>query len=336
MTAHGATIENVRRMNYSIEDLTVNINTVNRPAFLEAALQSVIETTPAGASLQIVFNGTPLEVRTRTIEQAAAWDGPTRFVVLEDMLSVDESHSHALASIATPLVNFMGDDDVVLGSRFPAIINAFNTMEPRPAAITTFAKRIAGGADNPTIGSNKDLGPTTIPEWRDFHSTGQAYELLWPGSVLRTELLREIGGFEAPFAQSFDNRIFSQLSLLGPVVSLPERNFGFRIHQGSMSSSNWKAQNEIVRFVAACHGANLAAASEPTFEEFRNSEACAPVAVRLRRQLRDRSRIHFRRGGAQSLSGMRLVGASNMAAAAILWPPAFVEKIKDQIGNRNY
>lgn len=318
-------------MAYGIEDLTVNINTVNRPEYLEACLESLIETTPEGAPLQIVFNGTPPEIRDRTIAQAARWKGPTRFEYLEEMLSVDASHNHALAGITTPLVNFMGDDDIVLGSRFPAILRAFNTMDPEPAVVTTFARRIAGDAHRPNIGSNKDLGPTTISEWRAFHSTGQAYELLWPGAVLRTDLLRSFGGFEAPYAQSFDNRIFSQMSFLGPVVSLPDRNFGFRIHQGSMSSANWQAQNEIVRFVAASHAANIEGRAEPTFEEFQRAEAADPPHVQLRRRLRDRSRIHFRKGGQLALGGNKAKGVANMAASAVLWPPAFIEKLSDQI-----
>ncbi len=322
-------------MAYGIEDLTVNINTVDRPEYLEACLKSLIETTPEGASLQIVFNGTPLETRDRTIEQAGAWKGPTRFEHLDDMLSVDASHNHALACIETPLVNFMGDDDIVLASRFPAILDAFNTMDPEPAAVTTFARRIAGDAFTPAIGSNKDLGPTTIAQWREFHATGKAYELLWPGSVLRVDLLCSFGGFEAPYAQSFDNRIFSQLSFLGPVVALPERNFGFRIHQGSMSSKNWQAQNEIVRFVAASHTANLQGRREPTFEEFQLAEASDPRYVQIRRQLRDRSRIHFRKGGQLALGGEKVRGVANIAASAVLWPPAFVEKLLDQVGNRS-
>lgn len=322
-------------MAYGIEDLTVNINTVNRPEYLEACLKSLIETTPEGASLQIVFNGTPPDIRDRTIAQAQSWRGPTRFEYLEEMLSVDESHNQALAGIETPLVNFMGDDDIVLGSRFPAILDAFNTMEPEPAVVTTFARRIAGDAFTPAIGSNKDLGPTTVEQWREFHSTGQAYELLWPGSVLRTDLLRSFGGFEAPYAQSFDNRIFSQMSFLGPVVALPERNFGFRIHQGSMSSTNWQAQNEIVRFVAASHSANLEGRPEPTFEEFRHAESTDPSYVQLRRQLRDRSRIHFRKGGQLALGGDKARGVANIAASALLWPPAFIEKLADQVGSRS-
>lgn len=320
---------------FGLEDLTVNICTVDRPDYLQACLASLLDTTPEGVPLQILFNSTPAATRERTIAQAESWNGPTRFVHIEDIVPVDESHNRALAGIETPLVNFMGDDDVVLGNRLPAMVDAFNSLDPQPAVVTTFARRVAGDPFEPSIGSNKDLGPTNVSDWKAWHDSGQAFELLWPGAVLRTGLLREIGGFEAPFSQSFDNRIFSQMSFLGPVISLPTRDFGFRIHQGSMSSTNWKAQNEIVRFVAASHLARIEGRTEPTYDDFVTAEAADPIQVRVRRQLRDRSRIHFRKGGELALSGRRAKGAANIAASMLFWPPAFVEKVSDQIGNRS-
>lgn len=317
---------------FTAEDLTVNICTVDRDEMVEACLQSLIDTTPTGVSLQIVFNASPERMRTRVKELASQWDGPTAFIELDEMVPVDESHNRALAGVSTPLVNFMGDDDVVLGNRLPLILNAFNSIEPTPAVVTTFARRIAGDPFEPAIGSAKELGPTTVDEWRTWHGSGEPFEMLWPGAVLQTEQLRSIGGFEPPFSLSFDNRIFSQLSFLGPVLSLKDEQFGFRIHQGSMSTSNWRGQNQIVRFVRACHQANLAGRVEPTLEEFRSAEAADPWLVRTKRDLRDRSRVHFRKGGALALSGDRLAGAGHMALSMVLWPPAFIDKVADQIG----
>ena len=322
------------RVQYRLEDLTVNINTVDRPEYLDACLASLIKTTPEGVPLQILFNATPGWIRDRTIDQAKAWNGPTNFIHIDEIVPVDESHNRALAEIDTPLVNFMGDDDVVFANRLPAILEAFNTLEPEPAVVTTFAKRIAGDAFKPVIGSNKDLGPTTVAEWSTWHESGKAFELLWPGAVLRTDILRKIGGFEKPFSQSFDNRIFSQMSFHGPVVALANRDFGFRIHQGSMSSANWQKQNEIVRFVAACQRANIEGSDEPTYDEFLAQEATDPRYVRAHRQLRDRSRIHFRKGGQMLLAGERVSGAANIAASMLFWPPAFAEKVRDQVGQR--
>ena len=181
---------NENRPQFTVEDVTVNINTVNRPEYLEACLASLIRTTPSGVSLQIVFNGSPTEIVERTLEQAKAWQGPTNFVVLDEMLPISGSHNRALASIETPLVNFMGDDDVVLGNRLPVLIEAFNRNEPTPVVVASYAHRIAGDPLAPALGSVKKLGPITIPEWRSFHASGEPFELLWPGAILDVAALR--------------------------------------------------------------------------------------------------------------------------------------------------
>ena len=317
---------------FEVEDLTIAINTLDRPDFLWACVESLLETTPVGVSLQVLFNGSEAEVRERTIEQVADWPGPTKFIHLDEIAPIDESHNTALAAVETRLVNFMGDDDVVLGRRIPRIIDEFNRTDPTPAVVTSFARRIAGDALAPTLGSNKDLGPTTVAEWRVWHESGTAFELLWPGAVLRVDALRAIGGWELEFAPSFDNRIFSQMSFHGPVLAIPDRQFGFRIHQGSLSTSRWKSQREIVRFVAACHRANIEGRPEPTLEQFQADEKADPLWRRYARDLRDQSGLHFRVGGAKALSGDRAAGAGHLAASAALWPPNFVEKVRDQVG----
>ncbi len=320
------------RPTYTVEDLTIALNTVDRPEFLRAALASLLETTPPGVTLQILFNSSSQATRDATIEQAQAWNGPTRFIHHEQILPIDESHNAALAAVETPLVNFMGDDDLVLDERITRIIETFNATDPVPSVVTSFARRIAGSPDDPVLGSNKDLGPTTVDEWRAWHASGKAFEILWPGAVLRTDLLREIGGWEPDFALSFDNRIFSQMSFHGPVLAVPDRSFGFRIHQNSLSTSKWSDQRHIVRFVAACQEANVEGRPEPTAAEFRAAEDNAPLAERVARNLRDRSGLHFRVGGAKALSGDRFGGATHLARAAVLYPPAFFDKVLDQYG----
>ena len=317
---------------YGIRDLTININTLERPALMQAALASLIRTTPAGATLQLLFNGTPHELRETILSQAEGWRGEVNIIHLEETLPISESHNTALAGITTRLVNFMGDDDIVLGNRLPALLDAFNTFDPTPLVVTSFAHRIAGDPFKPAIGSKKDFGPTSIEEWEEWRSTGKLFELVSPAAVIQTERLRAIGGFEEPFGDAFDTRIFTRLALDGPVVSVPDRQFGFRIHQGSLSAGNWTRQHQLNRYVGACQAAMLKNEPEPSFEDFAAHEKQQPRLQRVHRTLRERSRLHFRTGGELVLSGRRLAGARHLVASLLWWPPAFVHKIADQIG----
>lgn len=315
---------------FRVEDITVNINTVNRPGYMEACIESLIETTPGGVSLQIVFNGTPAEIREPALERAKVWDGPTNFVVLDDILPIATSHNHALSSIKTPLVNFMGDDDVVLGNRLPKIVEAFNSNSPTPVGVTSYARRIAGDAFEPNIGSLKSLGPTTITQWRRWHRSGEPFEMLWPGSVLDTEALRSIGGFSEEFANIFDTQVFSQLSFVGPVLSITDDQFGFRIHSGSNSTSNWGPQRQLLRYFRVCHEAQLDSIDPPTREEFERIEASQSRVQRLRRERNENAQLNFRLGGEHWLSGQKAKGLTFFARSFLSSPAAFVSKVDDQ------
>lgn len=316
---------------YTIEDLTINVCTVDRHHQLLACLDSLTETTPPGAPLTVVFNGSPAEMIDAARERIDAWPGPTHLEIVEDTLPVTDSHNLALSLVKTPLVNFMGDDDIVLGERLPLILDAFNDLDPEPLVVTTFARRIAGDTYRPRIGSGKELGPTTIEGWAQWRDDGRMFEMLWPGAVLNTEALRSIGGFEADFDRTFDNRIFTRLSVLGPVLSLPDHNFGYRIHEGSLSTSNFILQSQQVRHVQACRTAELEGRPPPTRAEFVRSEEEAPLHERLRTRLRAQSRMHFRRGSAFLFGdGRKAEGLGHLAAAAAIWPPAFIEKVLDQ------
>lgn len=319
------------RTTYENADLTINICTVDRQEQLLAALDSLLQTTPEGVALNMMFNGSPPEMVAATQSRIDAWKGPTNVEVLDEIIPVTDSHNHALSLIRTPLVNFMGDDDVVLGERVPVILDAFNELEEEPVVVTTFAKRVAGDAHNPRIGSNKDMGPTTIAEWKVWRDEGRMFEMLWPGAVLNTGALRSIGGFEKQFERTFDNRIFTRLSTVGPTLSLSDRNFGFRIHEGSLSTSKFIVGSQQIRHVQACRTAELEGRPAPTQEEFAQSERDAPAYRRAHVYLRSRSRMHFRRGSAFLFEGGRIPEATGqLAASAILWPPAFLEKLLDQ------
>lgn len=319
------------RRTYGLSDLTINICTVDRQEQLLAALDSLLRTTPEGVPLNMMFNGSSPEMVEAAQSRIDAWKGPTNVEVLDEIIPVTDSHNHALSLIRTPLVNFMGDDDFVLAERIPVILQAFNELEEEPVVVTTFAKRVAGDAHNPRIGSNKDMGPTTIDEWKVWRNEGRMFEMLWPGAVLNTEALRSIGGFEQEFERTFDNRVFTRLSTVGPVLSLPDRNFGFRIHEGSLSTSKFIVGSQQIRHVQACRTAELEGRPEPTQEEFIQSELDAPAYRKAHLYLRGRSRMHFRRGSAFLFEGGRTPEAiRQLATSAVLWPPAFIEKVLDQ------
>ncbi|MGI9607592.1 MAG: glycosyltransferase [Acidimicrobiales bacterium] len=319
---------------FELADLTVNINVVDREDYLLACLQSLLETTPPGPRLNVLFNGSNSGLIERSSELIDRWPGPSSTIVLEETEPLWKSHQAALDSIRTRFVNFMGDDDIIFDERLPRIISAFNELTPTPGAVTTFAKRIGPTIDPIRIGSSKDLGPTTIDEWMALSSEGAMFEMNFSGAVFRTESLHRAGGFAEEFSETADNRLFTVIGATEPVIALPERSFGYRIHPNSVSSSRFLSQAQAVRHVAACARAVVEGLPEPTREEFVAAEEADPRRVRIGRDLSARSQMHFRRGAAEMLQGRPIRGASLVALSAAMSPLRFTRSLRNQIGRR--
>ncbi len=315
---------------YASSDVTIVVTTVERPAFLHACIESLLRTTPPGVPLLVFFNGTTESTRCRVRPLLERWPGDVSVAGTDETVSIDISHQRALDRVRTRLVNFMGDDDIVLEQRLDLLVDRFNTVEPEPAVVTSWARRIAGPPFEPRVGSQKSLGPTSVAEWKAWRAQGRVFEMLWPGSILRTDLLRRVG-FEADFRLSLDNRIFTQLAQVAPVLAVPHDGFGYRIHQGSISSARWREQQQHARFVERCALARQNRQCEPSFEMFMAEERDAPLFTRTRRELRSRSRRHFRTGGELMLDRSIVRGIAHLAMALLLWPPSFAEKLADQM-----
>lgn len=320
----------------SLTDLTVNVNVVDREDYVVACLESLLKTTPAGPRLNVLFNGSRPGLIDRTSALLEQWSGPSSTIVLDSTEPLWKSHQIALDAVETTLVNFMGDDDIILEPRLQDIVDGFNEITPTPGAITTFAKRIGPSLDPVRIGSNKDLGPVTVEEWRRLSERGAMFEMNFSGAVFRTESVRRAGGFTEEFTETADNRLFTVIAASEPVLALPRRSFGYRIHPNSVSSSRFLSQAQAVRHVKACGIAAARGIPEPSRAEFIAEESQSPAYVRIGRDLSARSQMYFRRGAAEVLDGRKLHGAGLIAMAAAFSPVQFVGSIRNQFGRSGF
>lgn len=313
-------------------DVTINMCTVDRTGYGVKAIESLVEHTPHDATLQLIFNGSTDEHVEALQAAAAAWTGEYRECRIDPIVDISSSHQRALELCTTSLIQFMGDDDVVLGPRLEPILAAFNDNDPTPLAVTSWARRISGSLEPTRVGSFKDLGPTTIDDWRAQVARREQFEMLWPGAVLDVEAALQVG-FEQGFGFTIDNRLFTRLALMGPVLAVPDRNFGFRVHGGSFSSK-FAEQQEVVRWNQACMEALLDGHPEPTLEEFRRSPSETGRWNRLRHTRSSRARSCLRSAGAEILDGEITHGLRDVAKATIAWPPAVAPWVMQQVGHR--
>ncbi len=311
-------------MRFKLADLTVSFSTIGRNDYLRSAMRSVLDTEPAGTRLQLVANEAPGTVEA-VADLLEEWPGPVEVHEVASRLPITGAHQRALDICTTPLINFMGDDDLCLKPRFERSIAHFNDI-PDTQVISAWARRTGGSPTDPRFAGFMDLGPASAAEWRGCHEQRRLVQFCFPASIYRVQGLHEIGGCEDRWGAAFDVGITSRIARLGPSFALTDHPFGFRIHANSISSSSFEGQHRRTQYAYVCLERFVVGEPEPTFEEFEAEHAHRPLFERITDRAAMESRRHFRLAGASYLEGRRGTALRHGALSFAWWPPAFVEK----------
>ncbi len=315
----------------TLADLTVNICTVDRPEALRAALKSLVETTPPGPSLQLLLNEASPGTWPAVEDLVEQWQGPVNVIRIDDRLPVTESHQTALDAITTPLVNFMGDDDLVFGDRFTEAIELFNSVKDLKM-LGTWTHRIGGDFENPVRHGKMDVGPVTLEEWESYRSNSTPVQYCFPAIIFDTEAARAAGGFQERFGSAMDAALSGYIGREWPSLTQTSRLFGFRIHDGSDSAKNFGHQYERYEYFEACLKALDEGKAEPTFEEWKAEMDSRSTWQRISHDRMVQSRHMFRRSGAALVDGRKGDFVKFALKSFVAWPPQFVSKVMEQRG----
>jgi hypothetical protein len=175
-----------------------------------------------------------------------------------------------------------------------------------------------------------DIGPTSKTDMKELLDAGRLVYLVFPSVVVRTQALRDIGGFREEFGPAADVDLWTRLAERGTVIALPERLFGFRVHDQAGSSRQFFEASHLARFAQACLAARQRGVAEPTLAEYRGRQK--PALAQAMQYLHDTSRYNFRRAGAAWLDGKHLLSLGRLATAFAASPRAFMRKAIEQSG----
>ncbi len=316
----------------SAADLTIAICTIGRDGYLQVAIQSLLDTTPAGVRLHVVLNAPDNpELQHSLHDLLSQWRGPVTTTVLDERLTISGSHNTALNLVTTDFVTFMGDDDLALEPRVEQLLEIFSTTTPTPAVVGSFCRRVSGTYDQPKFSTNKDYGPTNIAEWEAARDSGELIEIVFPSAIYQTELLRSIGGFEERFGSAMDLATFTALAQDHPVIADPRRTFAHRIHDGSVTSSSASQHAARLRYTEACVRAIREGSEQPGWDHFLAEESAARQTTRLSDNRHTMSATLFRQGGAAFASGSPLPGIAKIAGSALVSPITFAGRLRSQV-----
>lgn len=254
-------------------------------------------------------------------------------VQIDERVPVDQSHQRALDECTTPLINFMGDDDIVLGNRFDEAIAMFNA-EPTMGVLGSWVQRIGGSPEGPRLLGRMDIGPVSVDDWKQMRSSSKPVQFCFPVSIYNASAARDAGGFQPRFGSAIDAGLSALVARRSPALAQTSRLFGFRIHDGSDSAQNFKSQFHHWHYVAACVSALDGGEPEPTYEAWEQARLDQPMWKNFAFDQNIKSRHAFRRAGA-ALLDHRLVDFARYGSQSLAYSPRmFTKKAIEQFGHR--
>jgi glycosyltransferase involved in cell wall biosynthesis len=206
--------------------LTIVMPTHAARGFLAASMESAVRSLHADDELLIVANGA-------TAEYVAALgtivDAPARLIVLAEA-GVAHARNAGLREATGAFVLFLDDDDLLIDGGVD-ILRQELEAHPTWSGVAGEIIRFDGDDEQPCDGYAQ-RGTLITP----LRLLGQS--ITTPGAVvLRTDIVRRIGGFHQELAPCEDFDLWLRLAAEAPLVGVSAQTLRYRVHAASASSN---------------------------------------------------------------------------------------------------
>lgn len=215
--------------------VSVAMSVYNAERFLDEAVASVRAQTFADFEFLILDDGSR-DGSAAIIDRHAREDGRIRVISRENRGLV-ASLNELIAAARAPLLARMDADDVCEPNRFERQV-AFLADNPAYGVVGSWTWNIdAEGNHRPTEGGEQ---PQTHEEF--LAQIGKGPLLCHPTAMIRTGLLRRLGGYHAAFAHCEDFDLWLRLASLTRIGNIPERLLRYRHYENQVSTRHAMGQ----------------------------------------------------------------------------------------------
>lgn len=205
--------------------VSVVIPTRNRWSLLSsAALPSALEQEGVRHEVVVVDDGSEDETAERLAEME---DDRLRVVHNEPARGVSSARNAGIDVARGRWVSFLDDDDLWSPRKLSAQLAAAERAD------AVFAYAAGAGLD----AERRFLFAVPPPDPGTIAPALLRWNVIWGGCsnvVARTDLVRELGGFDERLFQLSDWDLWIRLALAGPAAAVPDVLVGYVMHEGSM------------------------------------------------------------------------------------------------------
>ncbi len=207
--------------------LSVIMSVYNGAAHLNPAVQSILDQDFTDFEFLIVNDGST-DASGAILQELATTDARIRVIDHENRGLV-ASLNEMLAVAKAPLIARMDGDDIAMPNRFSRQI-AYLEAHPDIGILGTNSHDLD---ENDCIMGVTDNFPVTCVEAKAWLQHGPP--LCHPSVMMRTELIRRLGGYRAAFRHAEDYDLWLRASRQTAIANLPDRLLLYRRSSGQIS-----------------------------------------------------------------------------------------------------
>jgi len=304
----------------SADLVSVIVPAFNAEVFIEETVRSVLAQRHERLELIVVDDGST----DGTAGRVASLADPRLVLVQQENQGVTRARNAGLRRARGSAVAFLDADDLwdpeKIGRQLPILASD-------PALVAVGCIMVYRSKNGRRLGrAGREVG---IAEQRSIEA-GRLMPFPISSALLRTEAVRQIGGFDESFdagerIQAEDLDFLARLARLGAVVTVPIALGSYRVHSGGVSARQFSAQRAATRFVRARIEAR-ATGGDLAWREFR--ETYRPSA---RQRYGDAVQSLYRRAGLYAAERRWFGAIATGALAAALGPAYTLRRARQQL-----
>jgi glycosyltransferase involved in cell wall biosynthesis len=213
----------------SSPSVTVLIPTYEREAFLEEAIDSVLDQDYADLELLVLDDGSA-DGTPAILERYAAARPTSRFRwVRHDNIGQARTLNRGFELAGGDLVGYLSSDDALLPGAVTALAAAF-VAEP---------EIVVAYPGWEYIGESGDHIDVVVPaEFTLLHAVRASDPVIGPGALLRRSAIDAVGGWDPEIVYSADFEFWTRVATLGPFRRLEQNLARYRWHEGMTGRSS--------------------------------------------------------------------------------------------------
>lgn len=311
------------------EKVSIVMPVYNAETFLAEAVESILRQTHKNFVLIAIDDGSTDGSR-KILERFQANDDRIEILTQQNQ-GVGATRDKGLRHAKTEWVFVMDADDVMYPNRLEVQLE-FIKRNPDVRACSCLAKYLDEKGQVFAITHNS---LPTAEALKAHIDRGDAIGMLNPGAVMHRETMIAIGGYRNQFKQAEDCDLWNRLAEQGHLILVQnEVLMKYRIHGGSLTTSNFSESRMYYEWVRACMRARRSKEAEPDWESFLARWNSVSMWARANRWRKMYSKALYRQAGQAMLTAHKAKGLYTFALATVLQPTYTLLRVMSQVFGR--